>query len=64
MERERIEVPTTWTPEEAITILGFVDGLLDAIWHAYGPVIRRHEELHGPPPPPDCPEADPDDIPF
>lgn len=62
MERERIEVPTTWTPEEAITILGFVDGLLDAIWHAYSPVIRRHERerLEAPPP-----EDDPDDdLPF
>ena len=65
MDVEQLHVPSSWTAHEATTILELIERLAEAIWQAHGDAItRRYEELHGPPPPPDCPEDDPDDIPF
>ena len=65
MRDEQIHIPSTWTAEQAKTLLELVEALAEAIWHAHGDAImRRHEELHGPPRPPDHPDDDPDDIPF
>jgi len=29
-------VPTHWTPEEAHTVIEFLDVLRDQLWHSYG----------------------------
>ncbi|MCP4807381.1 MAG: hypothetical protein GY898_08975 [Proteobacteria bacterium] len=65
MDSEQIQVPSSWTADQAATILDLVERLAEAIWHAHGDAITRHqEELHGVPPPLVCPEDEHDDIPF
>jgi hypothetical protein len=32
----RLDVPTSWSPEQALLIAGLLDTLLSAIWQTYG----------------------------
>ncbi|MDZ5455219.1 hypothetical protein [Azohydromonas lata] len=36
-----IELPTHWTPEQALAVFEAVDLLRDYLWAAYGPEIQR-----------------------
>jgi hypothetical protein len=36
-----IELPTHWTPEQALAVFEVIDLLRDRLWAAYGPEIQR-----------------------
>ena len=36
-----LELPTHWTPEQALAVFEAVDLLRDQLWAAYGPEIQR-----------------------
>lgn len=59
-----IEVPTYWTPEEALAVFELVDALHDRIWSIYHgglqDLIRQQRQSHAPEP---C-QIDDDELPF
>jgi len=63
--KEQIQIPSSWTPQQAASILELVEALAEAIWRAHGDAITQcNEELYGPPPTPHRPNDEHDDIPF
>jgi hypothetical protein len=38
---QRLELPTHWTPEQALAVFEAVELLRDQLWAAYGPEIQR-----------------------
>ena len=58
-----LQIPTTWTPEQAFAVFELIDELRDAIWHCYA--LQLQEEYrdqlgqHAEQDP-----IDPDDPPF
>lgn len=61
-----IEIPTCWSPEQALVIADFLGDIIAAIWRVYASDITRYLE-HAPP---RCPPGSDainrldDDIPF
>lgn len=36
-----LQIPTYWTPEQALAVFEMIDELRDAIWHCYSPQIQE-----------------------
>jgi hypothetical protein len=36
LRRDDIEIPTTWTPEQALAVFELLDEIRDKIWSRYG----------------------------
>ncbi len=36
----QIEIPTYWTPEQAVAVFELIDDIRHRIWAAYGPAIQ------------------------
>ena len=58
-----LQIPTTWTPEQAFAVFELIDELRDAIWHCYALQLQEeyrdqlgHRAEQDP--------IDPDDPPF
>jgi hypothetical protein len=61
-----IDIPTCWSPEQALLIADFLGDIISAIWHVYASDITRYLEHNPPLRPPgsvDINRLD-DDIPF
>jgi len=72
--RRPIDIPNDWTPEQAMTVLEFLDTVMISLWCLYGDDIHRHQRdvqlpqslldalgLDETPPPPGEPD---DEVPF
>lgn len=44
-----IDIPTWWSPEQALLIADFLGDVLSAIWRAYASDITRYLDLEGTP---------------
>lgn len=44
-----IDIPTYWSPEQALLIADFLGDIVSAIWRAYGSDIARYLEHERPP---------------
>jgi len=59
-----LQIPTTWTPEQAFAVFDLIDQLRDAIWRCYHLQLQeeyrnqfQHQAANNDP-------FDPDDLPF
>ena len=61
-----IDIPTCWSPQQALTIADFLGDVISAIWRVYASDITRYLEQQRPPRPPGSVATNPpdDDIPF
>ncbi len=59
-----LQIPTYWTPEQALAVFQLVDDLREAIWQCYALQIQDeyHDQLR--PSPVACADTDPTDPPF
>jgi hypothetical protein len=63
-DRQRVELPAHWTPDQALAVFEIIDLLRDQLWAAYGPAIQHalREDLRASAP--SSPPALSDDPPF
>lgn len=69
----RVDIPQSWTPDQALAVVAFLERVIAEIWAAHGRPMRDRIyqlsellEVERPPAPnPNPPSTDPDDdIPF
>ncbi|MBC8426159.1 hypothetical protein H8E07_18755 [bacterium] len=39
-----IDIPDDWTAEEALTVVAFLEHLVDAVWAEHGDAMAEHSE--------------------
>ncbi len=61
-----VEIPTCWSPEQALIIADFLGDIISAIWRVYASDITRYLEHNPPPRPPGSAAINclDDDLPF
>jgi hypothetical protein len=59
-----LQIPTWWTPKQALAVLEMLDDLRDTIWRCYELQLLTEYRKQLKQAVADCTEQDPDDLPF
>jgi hypothetical protein len=59
-----LDVPTSWTPEQAFAVVDLLDSLRDLIWNHYNVQLLDQYRTHYQPDPGDRADPSSDDRPF
>jgi len=59
-----LQIPTWWTPKQALAVLQMIEQLRCTIWQSYeSQLLSEYRKLHKQAAT-DCTEQDPDEVPF
>jgi len=39
-----VEIPDDWTPEESLTVVAFLQNIIDAVWDKHSEQMSQHED--------------------